>query len=373
MLTATAFIRGWFSEPAPTFELRKPSARWGSTRPQRALHQLRVVEVIDETPSTRSFVLACEDDAPAFDYRAGQHLTLHVAIDGVTHHRCYSYSTSPAAGNRPAITVKRVASGIVSQHLHDRVRAGDVLVASEPTGHFILATDATAARTLVMVAGGVGITPLASIAETVLREEPQSRVVLLTGNRSESEIIFRERMALLAAEFAPRLDVRHAVDLSSPGWTGITGALTGQRVLEALAQVDADQYFVCGPEAMMQGVCEALATAGIDSERIHTERFAYATANATQIPAHAAEIKFAASGRRVTARPGQTILQAGLEAGLDLPYSCTMGGCGACKVKKSSGSVVAAEPNCLTDREREEGYVLACCSYADGSLTIENH
>ncbi len=71
------------------------------------------------------------------------------------------------------------------------------------------------------------------------------------------------------------------------------------------------------------------------------------------------------------AQPGQTILQAGLEAGLDLPYSCTMGGCGACTVKKSGGEVVTSEPNCLGDREREEGYILACCSYADGEVTID--
>jgi ferredoxin len=75
----------------------------------------------------------------------------------------------------------------------------------------------------------------------------------------------------------------------------------------------------------------------------------------------------------VTSRAGQTILQAGLEAGIDLPFSCTMGGCGACKVKKQSGTVVMSEPNCLSESEREAGYVLACCSYADSNTVIENH
>jgi ferredoxin len=124
---------------------------------------------------------------------------------------------------------------------------------------------------------------------------------------------------------------------------------------------------------MMQSVLSALAGRGVPQERIRTERFAYASTNATQVPAHAAEITFSSSGRRVTAKPGQTILQAGLEAGLDLPYSCTMGGCGACKVRKSSGTVVMSEPNCLTAREREDGYVLACCCYADTSVTIDSH
>jgi ring-1,2-phenylacetyl-CoA epoxidase subunit PaaE len=367
-----AFIRGWFHEPPPTFELRQPSARWGQPRPRQARHALRVAEVIQETPSTRTFVLASpEGGAPTLAYRAGQHLTLLVEAGGVTHRRCYSFSTSPLAGGLPAITVKRMADGIVSRHLHDHVRAGDTLLALDPTGDFTLDTDGSASRHLVLVAGGVGITPLVSLAETVLRAEPASRVTLLCGNRSEDEIVFRGRLATLESEFQPRLVVRHALDDAPDGWTGLRGALDGQRVLEALGNPSADAYFVCGPEPMMQGVCAALAAAGVPRERVHTERFAYASAATTRIPDHAAEISFAASGRRVTARAGQTILQAGLEAGLDLPFSCTMGGCGACKVRRLEGTVVISEPNCLSDGEREAGYLLACCAYADSNVVIE--
>ncbi|MCM2311251.1 MAG: hypothetical protein NDI84_07590, partial [Steroidobacteraceae bacterium] len=94
-----AFVRGWFREPPPTFELRGPSARWGDAKPRQARHALRVVEVIRETPTTCTFVLASPDgSAPSFDYRAGQHLTLLVDADGATHRRCYSFSTSPLAG-----------------------------------------------------------------------------------------------------------------------------------------------------------------------------------------------------------------------------------------------------------------------------------
>jgi ferredoxin-NADP reductase len=373
MPVTAAFIRSWFTEPAPTFELRRPSARWGTPQSREARRTLRVAQVIQETPTTRTFVLESTDDRPALTYRAGQNLTLLVEIGGTTHRRCYSFSSSPASGESTAITVKRSATGLVSQYLHDHVRAGDVLTATEPAGQFVLPTDPALARTVVLIAGGVGITPLVSLAETLLLEEPRTRVVLLTGNRMESEIIFRERLAALATRFAPRLDVRHAVDLAPAGWDGLVGMLDGARVLAVLGRTDADAYFVCGPETMMDGVCAALASAGIGRERIHTERFAYAASRPARIPEHSAKITFAASGKSVTARPGLTVLQAGLEAGVDLPYSCTMGGCGACKVQKSSGSVVASEPNCLTDSEREAGYVLACCSYADTDLTIDNH
>ena len=374
MAGIATFVRGWFNEPPPTFELRSASARWGRSRTRHATRKLRVAAVIQETPTTRSFVLSPLDGgAPALAYRAGQHLTLLVDAGGATHRRCYSFSTSPLAGGLPAITVKRMADGVVSPHLHDRLREGDTLLALDPSGDFTLEPQADTCRHVVLVAGGVGITPLVSIAETVLRAEPGSRVTLLCGNRSEAEIVFRRRLEALAAEFEPRLTVRHALDAAPDGWHGLRGALDGPQVLAALAGEPADAFFVCGPEPMMQSVCAALESSGVPRERVHTERFAYASAAATRIPDRAAEITFAGSGRRVTARPGQTILQAGLEAGVDLPFSCTMGGCGACKVEKRAGSVVMSEPNCLSEGEREAGFVLACCSYADSSVVIAGH
>ncbi len=373
MSKAAAFVRGWFAEPAPSFEIRKPSARWGVAQSPAGRRRLRVVDVIVETPSTRTFVLEPVGGEAPLAYRAGQHLTLLVDIDGQLQRRCYSFSSAPVAGRRPAITVKRVEGGLVSRHLHERVRAGDTLVAAEPAGQFTLATDAQADRTVVFVAGGVGITPLVSLVETLLREEPGSRAVLLCGHRSVEEILFRERLDRLAAEFGGRLDVRCALDAPPAGWTGITGMLDGARVLEALGGTRADAYYLCGPDPMMRSVSAALEGAGVAREHVHTERFEYASVATTRCPDHGAEITFAASGRSVTAKPGQTILQAGLEAGVDLPYSCTMGGCGACRVKTTRGAVVASEPNCLTEQERDAGYVLACCSYADTDLTIENH
>jgi ferredoxin-NADP reductase len=374
MSRVAAYVRSWFTEPPPSFELRVASERWGQSAPRHARHALRVADVIQETPSTRTFVLAsAAGGRPSFAYRAGQHLTLLVDADGATHRRCYSFSTSPLADGLPAITVKRMPQGVVSRHLHDHLRAGDTLTALDPTGDFTLATDPAARRHLVMVAGGVGITPLMSLAETVLRAEPGSRVTLLCGNRSEDEMIFRRRLDALATEFQARLTVRHTLDLADHAWMGLRGALDGPRVLEILAGAPADDYLVCGPEPMMQSVCAALESAGIARDRIHTERFAYASNAGVRLPDHPAAVSFARSGRRVTARAGQTILQAGLEAGVDLPYSCTMGGCGACKVKKREGTVVMSEPNCLSDAEREAGFLLACCAYADTPVVIEGH
>jgi ferredoxin-NADP reductase len=283
----------------------------------------------------------------------------------------HPYTLSSAWQDSGHLTIIVKALGDYTDTLAERVRVGDTLTALEPTGEFTPGTDAHAQRHLVLVAGGVGITPLISIAETVLRAEPASRVTLLTGNRSEEEIVFRARLDALAIEFQPRLVVRHALDVAPPGWNGLHGALDGARVVGALDLGAADAFYVCGPEPMMQSVCAALESAGVPRDRIHTERFAYASAATTRIPGHSAAITFATSGRRVTARAGQTLLQAGLEAGVDLPSSCTMGGCGACKVHKRAGTVVMSEPNCLGDHERDAGYVLACCTYAETDVVID--
>lgn len=374
MAGIAAFVRGWFREPPPTFELRSPSARWGNAKPRQARHALRVAAVIRESPTTCTFVLASPDGgAPSFSYRAGQHLTLLVDAGGATQRRCYSFSTSPLAAGLPAITVKRKSGGVVSRHLHDHVRPGDTLLALDPSGDFTLATDAAVRRHVALVAGGVGITPLISLAETVLRAEPDSRVTLLCGNRDAEEIVFRARLDRLAGQFPARCVVQHALESAGDDWQGLRGRLDGTLVLQALGGQVADAYFVCGPEPMMQSVSASLEAAGVPRDRVRTERFAYASTATARIPDHAAEITFARSGRRVSARPGQTILQAGLEAGVDLPSSCTMGGCGACKVRKREGTVVMSEPNCLGDHEREAGYLLACCAYADTPVVIEGH
>ena len=364
-LAIASFARNFFFPPTAAPLLRKPSARWARPSTRSSLLELRVAEVIDETPTTKTFVF----DDPSLRYAAGQHLTVVVEIDGRTERRCYSFSSCPASGSRPAITVRRVNDGKVSGHLHDHLRVGDVLRAAPPTGSFTVATDPSASRVVAMVAGGVGITPIVSMAETVLREEPASRVVLVYGNRSEKEIVFRRRLEALVREFDGRLRLTLALDAAGTRWKGLVGPLSGERVFEALAEEKADGWFVCGPQPMMDSVVATLEGRGVASDRIHLERFLYADTPGTALPTEPATLRFAASGATAVAPTGVTILDAAEKAGVALPSSCRMGGCGACKVKVK-GRVVAAEPNCLTETERAEGYALACCSYGDGEVTL---
>lgn len=366
----TTLIRNWTGDAPPPVVIRAASARWGVTRP--ATHELsvRVTSVVDETPTVKTFHL--EPVSGSLAWQAGQHLTFHLDVDGQAVRRCYSFSTSPLAGAGPAVSVRRVEGGAVSPLLHDTVRAGDTLKVSPPSGSFTLPAGELAGKRLVFVGGGVGLTPLVSLVETALRGDGSVEVDLLCGHRSEDEILFAARIEALQQEFAPRLRVRISLDQAAKDWTGLRGSLGGSRVLEEVG-ADADAYYVCGPEPMMADVEAALERAGVETSRIRTERFAYAAAAPTTAPTTAREIHFAKSGRTVVAEPGQTILEAATKGGVELPFSCTMGGCGACKVKKSAGTVVTAEPNCLSDAERAEGYVLTCCSYADDGLVVADH
>ncbi|HTF36233.1 MAG TPA: ferredoxin--NADP reductase [Myxococcota bacterium] len=372
--TFRALSRRWFGPRAPSFELRTEAKRWGKPVRRQGYRSLRVAHVIEETPSTKTFVLepAHPDGTPLL-YHAGQHLIVVVDVDGVSHRRCYSFSTSPLSGDPPAITVKRLAGGRVSNVLHDELQAGDTLRVTEPAGSFTLDFAAQAPRRYVLVAGGVGITPLVSLAETILRAEPQSQVTLLFGNRSVEEICFRGRLAALAATFPKSLTVRHVLEQPPLGWDESAGRLDGARVLNLLGSLDADLYLLCGPQAMMESVTAALRGAGVDADRIRSERFTYAATGSREIPTQPRGVLFAASGKVATAQPGQTLLQAANSAGVALPFSCTMGGCGACKVRLKGGSVVMSEPNCLTERERDEGFVLTCCAYAEKDVVIEGY
>ncbi len=366
-------IRNWWATPPPSFQLRKASERWARFASGKKRRTLRIAEVIRETPTTSTFVLEPLDREP-LDYLPGQHLTLLIEIDGIAYRRCYSFSTSPASEDRPAITVKHIADGRVSGFLARNLGKAQTIRTAEPSGIFTLTVDPAAARHYVMIAGGVGITPLISMTESILRAEPGSRVTLLFGNRSEDEIIFRARLENLVREFPGKLDVLHCLDRAPSTWTGATGQLGGPKVLELLGTVDsAAHYLVCGPGKMMESVTAALAGAGIPSERIRLERFEYVTPGAVERPSASFQVRFAKSNTEIRTVPNEPLLKTALGAGVALDYSCQMGGCGACKVKTRGGKVVMDQPNCLTPQEVEEGYALACCSYAASDLVIETH
>lgn len=345
----------------------------------RAERVLRVVRVRKETADASTFELADPSGAP-IRFEAGQFLTLHVEIEGRRYRRAYSLSSSPGGTGTACITVKRIAGGRVSGYLVEHVRVGDVLTVHGPSGSFVV-PPASAPRHLVLFAGGSGITPIASITRDVLRREPATRLTLVYGNRRESDVIFRDELAALAED--GRLRVVHVLSEPTDDTTCVRGILDRETVARLLEEHDLltrandeepPRYLVCGPSAMMTAVRQALEARGVPADRILEERFlSPADPGAARVASgpQLVNVRLRGATHAVTVTPGKTVLEAALEQGVAMPFSCQMGGCGACKCKQAGGEIVMDEPNCLSDDEKAHGVVLACVARPLGPSTLE--
>jgi ferredoxin-NADP reductase len=369
-------LRGSLRGEAPPYLVPRRGRRSWTTPPRRSViawESFAVVEVIHETPDAVTLVLA-RPDGRDLEFVAGQFLTVEVEVDGEPLRRAYSLSSAPS-DRRLSITVKRVAGGRVSNHLNDHARAGTILKVRGPSGSFAAPDDA---RALVLLAGGSGITPLLSIAREALARDPWTRVTLIYGNRGIDDVIFADALARMAER-----DERFTIDsvLSDPpeSWHGARGILDRPMVEARLDALDVDteaaSFLLCGPEPMRQACRAALRGRGVPPQRIREEIFVRPELRdeGAPMPTKKLTVRVHAGGetRDVVVAPGRTLLEAGLSAGAALPFSCTMGGCAACKVKLTAGEVRMEEPNCLTPAEREAGYVLTCVTRPLGPCTVE--
>jgi 3-ketosteroid 9alpha-monooxygenase subunit B len=324
--------------------------------PPRAFHQLRVAEVISETADACSLVLDVPPGlAAAFAYRPGQFLTVRVPSDrdGPVA-RCYSLSSSPHTGDRHTITIKR--AGYASNWLADNVCAGTVLDALPPAGTFtprVLDTD------LLMFAAGSGITPVMSIVKSVLAQG-QGAIVLVYANRDESSVIFGGDLRQLAAEASPRLLVLHWLD-------SLQGPPTAAAIAALARPYAGRDTFICGPDPYLAVVRLALAEVGVPAGRIHAERFLSLAEDPFEAPPPAAggvtsTLEVTLDGeKRVLAWPsGTRMLDLLLDEGLDAPFSCRQGICGACTCQLTAGQVEMGHNEVLEEADVAEGYILAC-------------
>lgn len=347
-----------------------------------APRSLRVREVVRETADALTLVLEDPSGAP-IAFVPGQFFTLLIEVEGQTLRRAYSACSSALEPGTVALTCKRVDQGKVSTWLHSQARPGLVLSVLGPSGSFTVAPSPEAARQLVLLGGGSGITPLMAILRAVLAAEPRSRVALIYGNRGAADIIFDQQLGALHAAHPDRFQLRHVLQSPPAGFTGRVGLLDEANLVAELdaLQLDAGretEYFLCGPSGMRAAARAVLTARRVPAERIHEERFGSPRlpllADAERALTRAPQgVEARARGRlhTFTVRPGETLLEAGLRAKVPMPFSCTMGGCGACKVKLYSGAVVMSEPNCLDESERAAGYALACISCPESPLAIE--
>jgi len=353
-------------------------------------HTLTVVDLTHETPDSVTIHLE-RPDRQALACKPGQFLTLIVPCGpgGKKERRAYSLSSTPHEAPRLSVTVKRVPGGLVSNYLLDTVRVGQEMEVMAPIGNFTLTPSAKAARSLVLIGAGSGITPLMSILKAVLKTEPQSHVLLVYGNRNEDTVIFKEQLQQLEAASNGHLQVEHVYSqplrpTSGHQHTGRLNRTMLLRILEQRHQFPAEQaeYFMCGPEGMMDEARAALDLLKVPASRIHRESFV-ASADASEAAAgqangHGDVSASAADGapatRSVTIQyegseyvldvpPNKTILETALDQDIDLPYSCQAGLCTACRGKCLSGKVHLDEREGLSDSEMKQGYVLVCVGH----------
>jgi hypothetical protein len=314
------------------------------------LREVRVTEVRRETPSVVTLVL---EDGHPFDFRPGQFFTLVAEVDGRPVRRAYSASSVPGAA-RLEVTVKQIDGGLFSTHVHRRLRAGDRLAVRGPSGTF----HPPSAAAIVLVAGGSGVTPMMSMIRTRLAGPDSGRIALLYSSRDTPEIIFGAELDRLAEAHPDRLSVTHLLTHRD----GRISAEGVSRWVAGLAPGPDVHYYVCGPEALTDTVRTALTGMGVPGARVHSERFHSVPDIVTTEPQ---ELTVTENGRLVgtaSVAPGQTLLEAGLAAGLPMPYSCTAGGCGSCTVHLTGGDVTPTEP---------DGTVLTCLACPLSAVTID--
>ena len=340
-----------------------------------AFHSLQVADVRRETPEAVSIAFSVPP-ALAEDYRfnPGQHLTLRRRAGEEELRRSYSICTSPDE-EELRIAVKRVEGGLFSAYANDEIRIGDRIEVMTPQGRFGLAPG-TAGRRILAVAAGSGITPVMSILKTALAREPDSRFVLIYGNRNVRSIIFKDALDDLKDRYLDRLVVNHVLSREPQETPLLSGRIDGEK-LAVLARAglpaeSIDHAFLCGPGALIAEGRAALERLGVAPERIHVEYFsadgmpveprgARATPGVPAIaPVAMAAITLHGAQHDVPVLADETIVDAGIRAGLEMPYSCRGGMCCTCRAKLVQGEVRMDLNYSLEPWELEAGFVLTC-------------
>jgi len=336
-------------------------------------HKLAVSDLRRESADAVSLTFAIPQ-ALAGDYHfaPGQYLTLRTTMDGEEVRRSYSICSGPDDGEL-RIAVKKVDGGAFSSWAAGELKAGDELDVMTPTGRFGIAHAPNEARVYVGFAAGSGITPILSIVKGVLAREPNSRFFLFYGNRSTGGMLFREALEELKDRFMQRLSVFHVISGEEQDIPILHGRLDGEKVKVLLRSLvpaaSVDHVFICGPAGMSDDIEATCREIGVADDRIHVERFVSEfggkprpkAAVPTTAPAKAiASLIIDGKRREVPVAEGESILDAALRAGMDLPFACKGGMCSTCRAKLVEGDARMEVNYSLEPWETSAGFILTC-------------
>ncbi|MCG7920791.1 MAG: 2Fe-2S iron-sulfur cluster-binding protein [Candidatus Thiodiazotropha lotti] len=352
---------------------------------------VRQRHIEDTNGSICSFYLVPEDGAPLPTFQPGQYLTFKLGVeDPQTHEsrtvvRCYSLSDQP----NPAyyrVSVKRVLPpagqpelppGLSSNFLHDEVREGSRLMVKKPSGHFYLADDKP--LPVVLIAGGIGITPMLSILNTLMGKGSTREIYLFYGVRNGRELIMTEHLRSLAETHsnfhlhlcfsAPLNEEVENVDYHHKGRVDIP-------LLRATLKLMRHQFYVCGPAPMMESIVPGLEDWSVHKNDIYYESFGPATlvrkdetklASAT-VSTEPISVTFSQSGKQVAwSKESNSLLEFAETQGIDIDSGCRAGSCGSCQTRLTAGEVEYSQQ---PDADVDDGYCLLCISKPKGNLTL---
>ncbi|MGB8664911.1 MAG: 1,2-phenylacetyl-CoA epoxidase subunit PaaE [Serratia inhibens] len=343
-------------------------------------HRLNVAAIERETPDAVAITLRVPDELKNhYRYTPGQHLTLKARVNGEELRRCYSICSAPQEGVLQ-IGVKAIHRGRFSSFVNQRLKVGDSLEVMVPQGRFGHQPQAENCGNYLAIAAGSGITPMLSIIKATLQQEANSRFTLIYGNRSSRSVMFKEALSDLKNRYPQRFQPLYLFSQESLDSPLLSGRIDRERLTAIggalLDYRDYDHAFICGPEAMMDDAQTVLEQAGVPTAHIHSERFntsGLAARTPNDGSRNATRVEILLDGRRLNIEVGaqdDSILDAALRQGADLPYACKGGVCATCKCRLKAGQVEMGVNYSLEPDQLAAGYVLSCQSWPRGDGVV---
>ena len=346
-------------------------------------HSLRVKEIVKETEDTVSLSFNVPENLEqAYVFKPGQYLTLKLIINNEEQRRSYSICSSSA--ENITVAVKKVENGLVSSYLNEVLKENDEMEVMTPEGNFILETDPNKKRKFVGFAAGSGITPIMSMIKQLSMDETETVFTLFYSNKMENDVIFKHQLDQLAGVNLKINYIYTRQKLNNPLLEGRIDKSKATELIKAdLSCLNADAFYLCGPEEMIFNVKSALEEFGVLNTKIKFELFTTPVLMAEKPKQEEVDENF--DGEALVTviyddeeidfnlnKDGDTILDAAMDNDVDVPFSCKGAVCCTCKAKVTEGKVTMDANYALSDQEVEDGYVLACQAHpASANVTLD--